>query len=125
MLASLAQHRALLAWRLSAAVALIGRVARVRGKRRSIKGLELTYGATGPLSTTIDELLRPDDPRGWKHIPAGSVQIQMGQESIDKGGSHALWTGQLKKEGLYITISTPKGERVLLELARALHRGRK
>jgi hypothetical protein len=96
----------------------------VGGKRRSIKGLELTYGGGGPLSTTVDELPRPDDPRGWNHIPAGSIQIAMGEESTDRSGSHLLWTGELKRGGLFITISTPKSEQALLEIARALHQGR-
>lgn len=99
-----------------------------RGKRTTIHGLELTYGSVlngGPLSTTVDELRRPDAPNAWSHIPAGSIQVQIGTESSTKGGTHTTWTGTLKKEGLYITISTAKSERALLEIARALHPGRR
>ena len=97
----------------------------IRGKHTSVTGIELTYGplrhgAPSPLTTTIDELPRPDDPRPWRYIPAGTIQIQRGEES-GSGGSHTLWTGQLRKHGLYITIETPRGERALLEIARALH----
>ncbi|MGH3056538.1 MAG: hypothetical protein ACRDL7_16310, partial [Gaiellaceae bacterium] len=98
------------------------------GKRRSFKGLELTYGslshgAASPLSTTVDELSRPDTPQTWSHIPAGSIEIQKGEES-GTGGTHTLWTGHLKKHGIYLTIETSRGERALLEIARVLQRGR-
>jgi hypothetical protein len=100
-----------------------------RGKRTSAAGVELVYGpvlhgGAGPLSTTVDELPRPDDPNAWKFIPAGSVQVETGGES-GSGGTHTLWTGRLRKDGLFISISTPKSERALLAIARALHRGRK
>jgi hypothetical protein len=97
----------------------------VAGKRRSAHGVELTYGAPQPLSTTIDELLRPDDPRPWTGLPADSVRIEQGEESSGKGGAHRTWTGYLKKDGVYLTISTPNGEGALLAITRALHLGRK
>jgi hypothetical protein len=91
----------------------------------TVNGLELTYGnvssqAPPPLTTTIDELPRPDDPRAWARLPAGSMQVETGEES-GSGGSHTLWTGTLKKDGLYITIQTPKGVRAVIAIARALH----
>lgn len=101
----------------------------VRGQRRSVQGFALVYGpvvngGAGPRSTTINELPRPDDPLTWSHIPPDSIEITTGEGS-DSGGTHTLWTGYLKKHGLYLTISTPKSEQALLTLARALHPGRK
>ena len=101
----------------------------VRGKRRSFKGLELTYatvlGAGAPRgSTTVDEYPRPQDPNAWRFIPPDSIQIERGEES-GTGGTHTTWTGNLEKDGIYLTITTPKSERALLEIARALHPGRK
>ena len=97
----------------------------VAGKRRSAHGVELTYGAPQPLSTTVDELLRPDDPRPWTGLPADSVRIEQGEESSSEGGGHRTWTGYLKKDDVYVTISTQKSEQALLEIARTLRRGRK
>jgi hypothetical protein len=94
------------------------------GKRKSAHGLELTYGAPQPESTTIDELLHPDDPRPWTGIPADSVRIEQGEESSGKGGARPTWTGHLKKDGVHVTISTPTSERALLEIARALRPAR-
>jgi hypothetical protein len=101
----------------------------VKGKRTTFKGFELTYGtrlgAGGPRNaTTVDEYRRPPDSNEWRFIPAGSVQIQTGEES-GSGGTHTTWTGNLKKDGIYLTISTPKSERALLAIARALRVGRK
>jgi hypothetical protein len=97
----------------------------VAGKRKSAHGIELTYGPPQPSATTIDELLRLDDPRPWTGLPADSVRIEQGDERSDKGGAHPMWTGYLKKDGVYVTISTQKSERALLEIARALRPGRK
>ena len=97
-------------------------------KRKTYKGLELTYakvvGAGASRGSTVDEYPRPQDPNAWRFIPAGSIQIQVGEES-GSDGTHTTWTGNLKKHGIYLTISTPKSERALLAIARALHRGRK
>jgi hypothetical protein len=104
--------------------------------KKTIQGLELVYGSAshglaGPLSTTVDELPRPDSVGTWSHIPAGSIQIATSEETGSsasaahpkpKTSTHRLWTGTLKKHGIYITITTPKGERALLEIARSLHR---
>jgi hypothetical protein len=100
------------------------------GKHTSLQGIELVYGpiirgGAAPPSTTIDELPRPDLPQPWHSIPAGSIEIQPGSESSSGSGTQPLWTGYLVKDGRYITINTPAGERALLAIARALHRGRK
>ena len=101
------------------------------GRRRSAHGIELVYGPVAyggatASSTTVDELLRPDDPQVWKEIPAGSIRVESGGEtSSGKGGEHQLWTGYLVKDGVHLTLSTTRGERVLLEIARALHPGHK
>jgi hypothetical protein len=88
------------------------------GKRKSFKGLELTYGRLGMpagyQSITVDELLRPDNS-SWRQIPAGSMELSMGEE---------LFVGRLRKDGVYVIIQTTKGERVALEVARALHRAK-
>jgi hypothetical protein len=90
------------------------------------RAVELDYepasqGSPGVLpSTAIDETFRPADPRPWKGLPPGSVEIQPGQR-VTKSGAHRLWTGYLVKDGVYITISTPAGEDALLQIARALH----
>lgn len=81
-------------------------------------------GSRGPFTTTaIDETFRPADPRPWKGIPQGSIEVQPGQ-SVTKSGVHPLWTGYMIKHGVYITISTPAGEPALLKIARELHRVR-
>lgn len=101
-------------------------------KHKSIQGLELVYGQlengmSGPLSATIDELPQPDEPQKWSHIPADSIQITVGEESSGSGSPHSktsthkLWTGTLKKDNVYLTITTPEGEHALLTIARSLH----
>ena len=95
----------------------------------TFKGLELTYGPTLRAgvrrgSTTVDEYRRPQDPNAWRFIPADSIQIQVGEES-GSDGTHTTWSGNLKKDGIYLTISTTKSEAALLAIARALHPGRK
>ena len=82
-------------------------------------------GPSGRLPTTaIDETFRPADPRPWKGLPPGSIEVQPG-ESVNRSGAHRLWTGYLVKHGVYITISTPAGEHALLKIASALHPVRK
>jgi hypothetical protein len=79
-----------------------------------------SHGSPALLPTTaIDETFRPADPRPWKGLPPGSIEVQPG-ESVTKSGAHRLWTGYLVKHGVYITISTPAGEHTLLKIARAL-----
>jgi hypothetical protein len=82
-----------------------------------------SHGLATPLATTVEELPRPDDARGWSYIPAGSMELELGEES-DNRGSHSRWTGKLRKDGFYVTIETSKGERALLEIARALRPAR-
>jgi hypothetical protein len=84
-----------------------------------------SHGSSARLPTTrIDETFRPADPRPWKGLPPGSIEVQPG-ESVTESGAHRLWTGYLVEHGVYITISTPAGEHALLTIARALHRVRK
>jgi hypothetical protein len=90
------------------------------------RAIKLVYKPASPGSretfstTTIDETFRPADPRPWKGLPPGSIEVQPG-ESVTKSGAHKLWTGYLVKHGVYITITTPAGERTLVKIARALH----
>jgi len=84
-----------------------------------------SHGSPARVPTTrIDETFRPADPRPWKGLPRGSIEVQPG-ESVNKSGVHRLWTGYMLKHGVYITISTPAGEHALLKIARALHPVRK
>ena len=98
--------------------------------RLTYRAVRLVYkpasqGSAARLPTTrIDETFRPADPRPWKGLPAGSVEVQPG-ESVTKSGAHRLWTGYLVKHGVYITISTPAGEHTLLQIARTLRPVRK
>ena len=90
------------------------------------RAVKLVYKPASPGSreafstTAIDETFRPADPRPWKGLPPGSIEVQPG-ESVTKSGARPLWTGYLVKHGVYITITTPAGERTLLKIARALH----
>src|SRR5262249_38078349 len=90
---------------------------------RTIEGLEPNYGdgPYGSRSLTIEELPHPDDPAAWKHVPPGSISIQKGEGSDDQHRTFSTWTGQLVKDGIYITIDTGAGEDAALEVARALH----
>ena len=90
------------------------------------RAVELVYepASPGPFgTTTIDETFRPADPRPWKGLPSGSIEVQPG-ESVTRVGSHRLWTGYLVEHGVYVTIRTPAGERTLLRIARALRQAR-
>ncbi len=99
-------------------------------RRLIYRAVELVYKPASHRSparlptTRIDETFRPADPRPWKGLPPGSIEVQPG-ESVTKAGAHRLWTGYLVKHGVYITISTPAGEHALLAIARTLHRVRK
>lgn len=87
------------------------------------RAVELVYrpGGYGSPTTSIDETFRPADPRPWAGLPSGSIEVQPG-ESVTKSGAHRLWTGYLVEHGVYVTITTPAGERALLQIARALRR---
>lgn len=87
--------------------------------REIYRAVTLVYKSPEGLTTRIDQTFRPADPRAWKGLPRGSIEIQPG-ESVSKSGAHRLWTGYMVKHGVYITISTPAGERALLKIARAL-----
>ncbi len=85
---------------------------------KTIDGIDLVYGGgAGPL--TIHELSQPDDPLTWKHIPRGSIGIQEGAGGDQNGTSHT-WTGNLVKNGVYLTIETGAGENAVVAAARAL-----
>jgi hypothetical protein len=87
---------------------------------RTLEGIELRYGTGyGPKALTIDELPKADNPRGWKYIPSGWIDIQTGQGS-DGTSTFDTWTGKVAKDGVYVTIDTAAGEGALLEAARAL-----
>jgi hypothetical protein len=113
---------------------------------RPIHGLALVYGpaagGTAPnLPTPVNVYGRPRDARAatrftivyelprsprtppWSSVPDGSIEIQSNYTTV---GTHVVptpWIGYLRKRGLYITISTPQGERVPLQIARSLHSG--
>jgi hypothetical protein len=112
-------------------------------KPKAIRGLALLYGpashGTAPtLPTPVNVYGRPRDPLAathstiiyevpqghtspWFEVPAGSIEVQSGYTTV---GSHVVptpWIGYLKKQGLYITISTPQGQQSPLQIARSLH----
>jgi hypothetical protein len=86
------------------------------GKRTT--GVELVYGSNGDLarSITIDELKRPSEGKG---IPHGFVRITQGSES-QGSGTHADWTADLVRNGVYVTIDSGVSRAAVLEAARAL-----
>jgi hypothetical protein len=102
-------------------LASVGNYSTTAGNR-TIEGIELRFGDRpfGPDSLTIDELPRPDDPRAWQRIPEGWISIQKGQGSDGRNHTFDTWTGQLVKDGVYVTIETSAGENAVLEVARAL-----
>jgi hypothetical protein len=110
---------------------------RINGKKEKVHGVEIVYGpmlhglVAGDLSTTVDELPKPDNSTDWRAIPNGSIETQVSEESgfsqsvsDPKGRTthEKLWTGNLEKGGFYITINTYKGMAALLAIARSLHR---
>lgn len=115
-------------------------------KPKAIQGLALVYGSSHgrapTVATPINVYGRPRDPLGttgativyevprgntsrWSSVPADSIEVQTGYTTV---GNHVVptpWIGYLKTRVLYITISTPQGERTPLQIARSLHAGRK
>lgn len=116
-------------------------------KPKTIHGLALVYGPasheTAPtLPTPVNVYGRPRDPLAttrstiiyevpqghtspWAEVPAGSIEVQNGYTTV---GNHVVptpWIGYLKRHGLYITISTPGGQQIPLQIARNLHAGHK
>jgi hypothetical protein len=93
--------------------------------KRTIHGIQLVYGdlehgAAASGATTIDELPAPEEPQSWADIPPGAVRIQEGQTGDSNGNHHAQWTGNLVKNGRYVTIRTQHGEEALIAIARSL-----
>jgi hypothetical protein len=116
-------------------------------KPKAIHGLALVYGSgthgvAPTLPTPINVYGRPRDPlattrstiiyevpRGntspWSGVSADSIEVQSGYTTVGNHVVHTPWIGYLKKQGLYITISTPLGQHISLQIARGLHTGRK
>lgn len=115
-------------------------------KPKAIHGLALVYGAASSaiaptVPTPVNVYGRPKDSRAamrftvvyevpqsprvppWSLVAAGSIEIQTGYTTV---GHHVVRTpciGYMKKQGLYITISTPVGQQIPLQIARSLHTG--
>jgi len=75
--------------------------------------------------TTIYELPRAPRTPPWFSIPANTMEVQIGYTTIRSRVVPTPWIGYLKKQGVYVTISTPRGEQTALQIARSLHAGRK
>jgi hypothetical protein len=88
----------------------------------NLHGLILIYGDVHrlPEELTIEQFRRPLDPDFWNRIPRGAVAVQRGSAGAHK--PQPQWTGSLVKDGIYVEISTTRGEQALLEVARALRR---
>jgi hypothetical protein len=113
----------------------------------AIHGLALVYepasqGAASRVPTPINVYGRPKDarvrtrativyevPRGntspWRFVPGGSIEVQTGYTTLGNHVVRTPWIGYLEKQGLYITVSTPLGPRIPLQIARSLHSGRR
>jgi hypothetical protein len=113
----------------------------------AIQGLALVYGpASSGVAPTVPSPInvygRPRDalattrftivyevPRGrtapWLFVPADSIEVQSGYTTVGNHVVRTPWIGYLKKQGLYITISTPNGQHIPLQIARSLHTVRK
>ena len=116
-------------------------------KPKTIHGLALVYGPasheTAPtLPTPVNVYGRPRDPLAttrstiiyevpqghtspWVEVPAGSIEVQNGYTTVGNHVGPTPWIGYLKSHGLYITISTPRGQQTPLQIARSLHAGHK
>ena len=112
---------------------------------KAIYGLALVYGPASQglaptLPTPVNVYGRPRDPLAatrstivyevpdgntspWKLVPADSIEVQTGYTTVGSQVVPTPWIGYLKKHGLYITITTPLGERAPLQIARNLHPG--
>jgi len=91
-------------------------------KGRTVHGIQLVYGPVGRGldQLTIEELRRPADLSTWQYIPHGAVAIQANEGSSGPGSQHEESTGYLTEHGVYVTIETVRGGRVVLAAARAL-----
>jgi hypothetical protein len=85
-------------------------------------GFELVYGSEGSLrrSLTIDELRRPPDRSEWSDIPKGFVRVTVGQGAEGNSGTFTIWSGNLVKRGVYLSIQTGLSRAALLEAVRTL-----
>lgn len=114
---------------------------------KAIRGLALVYeaasqGAAPSVPAPINVYGRPRDlrattrstivyevPQGntfpWRLVPADSIEVQTGYTTAGNRVVHTPWIGYLKKQGLYITVSTPLGQQISLQIARSLHSGRR
>ncbi|HEY2209520.1 MAG TPA: hypothetical protein VGH26_09535 [Gaiellaceae bacterium] len=115
---------------------------------KAIQGLALVYGPPSSAGTTpavptpVNVYGRPRDalaatrftivyevPRGrtspWINVPAHSIEVQSGYTTVGNHVVRTPWIGYLKKQGIYLTISTPTGRRIPLEIGRSLHASRK
>jgi hypothetical protein len=92
----------------------------VKTGTRTSHGVQLYYGSpTGSKSIQIDEEQAPPDP-SWLAIPAGFVRVLPTEVPSHTGGTHELWTGALKANGVYVSIQSTLGREGLLAAARAL-----
>lgn len=67
----------------------------------------------------------PQSPRvpPWSLVSPGLIEIQTGYTNVGNRVVPTPWIGYLQKPGFYITISSPEGQRVLLQVAHSLHGG--
>lgn len=75
--------------------------------------------------TTVYELPRSPRTPPWFSVPAGSMEIQTGYTTVGTDVVPTPWIAYLKRQGVYITISTPQGEHTALQIARSLRAGNK
>ena len=91
---------------------------------KTSNGFQLLYGSKsgfgGKESLTIDEAKRPEDPAAWKGIPEGFMRISTGEGSDQNNSTYTMWTGNLVRNGIYVTITTGVSREAVLEAARAL-----
>jgi hypothetical protein len=91
---------------------------------KTTKGFQLVYGSEsgvgGKGSLTIDEAKRPGDPAEWKGIPEGFIRLSTGEGAGEKGPPYTVWTGDIVRNGIYVTITTGVSREAALEAARAL-----
>lgn len=118
--------------------------------KATVHGLELVYGPpTHSQATTLPTRINVLGPRShprattrsttiyefprvrfgpsitWSNVPADSIEIQTAYTTV---GNHVLptpWIGYMRRQGLYITITTPQGKHSALQIARALHTAHK
>lgn len=116
-------------------------------KPKAIRGLALVYGpasqvVTPTVPTPINVYGRPRDPLStarativyevpagntspWRLVPADSIEVQTGYTTVGDHVVRTPWIAYLKEQGLYVTISTPVGQHIPLQIARSLHTGAK